>query len=453
MFGIFKKRREEQPLAVGKGSQGKTGEKWEEKPKEKSEEKPRVRQPSVTIKESWEKSAERYAAGVLVEVRDGKGCLREVYGETGEAAYLTLLFHEQTLLQLQGDEYFCPTCEKMLKSGYGLEQTQEFWQNRLNEDLPFAEALEGIKPILGLLKSGYYVVVETQLYPTDGSGHLFCEVPNEEEYVTGTCIYYYGIRRKNGCAMWGNNRPYFTVATEPKAKLRQERIADYRERPRGRALAYYMDGYMTALLDGHHKAMAAALLHQKVPALVIMPAYCTAHREENGEITKAVSAGEFCWNCAPHYLEYSLYKPNEKMDTDAMRQIVKSIPAYGTIAIDEKGKELAGYYPTVDEVASLDLVGEMSEKRIQDILTGREVPDEEEIPYYIKALVVQKHVSLLEMADFFLRQYAYCRKRYAIVKELTKLEKSDALVDFLIQVMVDYEEDYPEIKDLILDYF
>lgn len=448
MFGIFRKRREEQPPAEGEGGQGKTGEKWEEKP----EEKPRVRQPSVTIKDSWEKSAERYAAGVLVEVRDGKGCLREVYGETEEASYLTLLFHDQTLLQLQGDEYFCPTCEKMLKSGYGLEQTQEFWQNRLNEDLPFAEAVEGIKPILGLLKSGYYVVVETQLCPTDGHGHLFCEVPNEEEYVTGTCIYYYGIRHKNDCAMWGNNRPYFTVATEPKAKLRQERIAEYRERPRGRALAYYMDGYMTALLDGHHKAMAAAQRHQKVPALVIIPAYCTVYREENGEMTKAVSAGEFCWNCAPHHLEYSLQKNNEKIDADAMQQIVKSIPAYGTIAVDEKGKELAGYYPTVDEMASLDLVGEITDQRIQDILEGREVPEEEETLHYIRALVVLKHDSLLEVADFFLKQYAYCRKRYAIVKELTRLAKSDALVNFLIRVMVDYEEDYPEIKDLILDY-
>ena len=444
MFSIFGKRKKEQPPVEGKDSREKTGE--------KPEEKPEASQPSVTVKDSWEKSAERYAAGVLVEVRNGKGCLREVYGETEKATYLTLMLQEQPLLQLQGDEYFCPTCEKILKSGYGLEQTQEFGQNRLNEDLSLEEAVEGIKPILGLLKSGYYVVVDTQLYPTDGHGHLFCEVPNEEEYVTGTCIYYYGIWSKNDCVMWGNNRPYFTVATEPKAKLRQERVADYRERPQGRALAYYMDGYMTALLDGHHKAMAAAYLHQKVPALVIIPAYCTMHREENGEMTKAVSAGEFCWNCESYHLECFLQKPNEKIGADAMQQILKSIPAYGTIVADEKGKELAGYYPTVDEMASLDLVGEITEQRLRDILDGREVPEEGEVLHYIRALVVLKHASLLEITGFFLRQYTYCRERYAIIKELTRLEKSDALVDFLIQVMVDYEEDYPEMKDLILDY-
>lgn len=179
LFGKGKKRDKagmKQPPAKVEEEQGKIEEK----------------QPSVTVKDRWEKSEEKEAAGVLVEVANGKGCLREVYGEADDRTYLTLMLHGQTLLQLQGDEYFCPTCEKILKSGYGLEQTQEFWQNKLNDDVPLQAAVEGIKPILGLLQSGYYVIVDTALYPTDGQGNLFCEVPNAEEYAAGTCIYYYG---------------------------------------------------------------------------------------------------------------------------------------------------------------------------------------------------------------------------------------------------------------------
>lgn len=96
------------------------------------------------------------------------------------------MFGSQKLFQFQGDEYFSPTCNKIMRSGYGLEQTQEFKQGILNKDksqVSFLEAVNGIKPILGLLDTGYYVIIETKLYPTDGNGHLFCEVPDSGEYL------------------------------------------------------------------------------------------------------------------------------------------------------------------------------------------------------------------------------------------------------------------------------
>ena len=442
---MFEKEKKRLAFGRRKDERDKAGMK---RPPAGADEKPRKteeKQPSVIVKDRWEKTEEKEAAGVLVEVVNGKGCLREVYGETDNKTYLTLLFYDRTLLALQGDEYFCPTCEKMLKSGYELEQTQEFWQNKLNDDVPLTEAVEGIKPILGLLKSGYYVIADTELYPTDGQGNLFCEVPNAEEYAEGTCIYYYGDGK------WGGNTPYFMAATEPKMKLQQGRIEEYKENPRGRALAYYMDGYMTALLDGHHKAMAAAYLHKKVPALVILPAYQVLERDENGDIVEMIAAGEFRWNCALHSLHYSLKRPRENVGAEAMKQILDMIPKYGTIEVCEEGKRLAGYYPTVETIAAYDLVGEITDKRLQDMMSGKEALEEKAI-YYVRALILQKHASLFEAVSFFLEQDAFRRERYAIIKELTNLPKSDALVDFLIQVMVEYEDAYPEMKDLILDY-
>ena len=84
-------------------------------------------------------------------------------------------------------------------------------------------------------------------------------------------------------------------------------------------------------------------------------------------------------------------------------------------------------------------------------MSGKEALEEKAI-YYVRALILQKHASLFEAVSFFLEQDAFRRERYAIIKELTNLPKSDALVDFLIQVMVEYEDAYPEMKDLILDY-
>lgn len=52
--------------------------------------------------------------------------------EPGEATYYTLMFQGKPLFQFQGEEYYCPT-------------------------------------------------LDTELYPTDGNGHLFWNVPNSDE--------------------------------------------------------------------------------------------------------------------------------------------------------------------------------------------------------------------------------------------------------------------------------
>lgn len=52
--------------------------------------------------------------------------------EPSPATYCTLMLGDFPLFQLQGDEYFCPTCEKIIRSSYGLEQTEEFREERMN---------------------------------------------------------------------------------------------------------------------------------------------------------------------------------------------------------------------------------------------------------------------------------------------------------------------------------
>lgn len=226
--------------------------------------------PQIDVIAKWEKKDENfYAPGALISVRNGKKLLSAKFSEKpGDATYYTLMFRDQPLFQFQGDEYFCPTCEKIVRSGYQLEQTDEFYNECLNsENVSFSEALEGIAPLLGLLADNYYVVLDTELYPTDGNGHLFWNVPNSEERLAGSCLFY------KGDGEWGLLRPHFTIATQSKKKLCKSRVAYYRKHLNCRAVAYYMDGYMTALVDGHHKAMAAALEHKTVNALVIMPCY------------------------------------------------------------------------------------------------------------------------------------------------------------------------------------
>lgn len=185
----------------------------------------------IEVVTGWEKDDDTYfAPGALVAVKNGKGILREVMLEPAPQSMMSLMLGDKPLFQL-----------------------------------------------LGLLNSGYYTVWDTSLYPTDGNGHLFWKVPNEMVPLPGTCEYYYG-----DCE-YADPHPYFMVGTQPRENYNAERVAYYRGHPGARAIAYFMEGYMTALLDGHHKAFAAALEHEKVNALVITPEYATRFRGDDGQ--------------------------------------------------------------------------------------------------------------------------------------------------------------------------
>ena len=121
------------------------------------------------------------------------------------------------------DEDFCPTCEKIVRSGYQLGKG-EFHIEKLNEgEVSFADAFNEIVPILGLLRDNYYVMLDTELYPTDGNGHLFWNVPDSNQPMPGSCLYY------RGDGEWGLLRPYFTVATQSIKNLNKSRVDYYRE--------------------------------------------------------------------------------------------------------------------------------------------------------------------------------------------------------------------------------
>lgn len=424
---LFKKR---EKAAVGTGKQ-----------EEGTEVKPVVR-----IADHWEQSQEKYAPGVLVEVTNGKGILREEMVYTKDTSHLILMFGNQPLVQLQGDENFCPTCEKILKSAYGLEQSEEFRRriDGLNHTEDFGELVESIQPVLELLKDGSYILLDTKLYPTDGNGHLFWNVPNLNCAMSGTCIYYYG-----NCE-WGNCRPYFTVASQPYGKLDNSRVDYYMMHPQGRVLAYYMDGYMTALIDGHHKAMAAAKLHKMVEALVIIPCYPIRYRNENGSWVECIGNGEFSWNCSEYGLRYMRADSgNEKLNaTEISFSYFNDFPE----SVNREMCELAAYYPDVHSVAGIDLIGELTQERLNNIIDHKEIVEPDQIIYFLKVMIVLKHRRTVELFDFFMHESIYCQQRYSMVKEIVRLNEDGTLTDYLIEVMVEFEDEYPEIKDLILDY-
>lgn len=412
--------------------------------------------PQVEILTQWDRKDQKfYAPGALIRVTNGRGLLCERYSEEpSEATYCTLMFGEQPLFQFQGNEYYCPTCEKIVRSGYGLQQTEEFRNEGLNQEhTALTDALEELKPLLGLLEDNAYVILDTELYPTDGNGHLFWEVPDSGECLPGSCLFY------RGDGEWGYLRPHFTVATQSPDKLQENRVEYYRTRPGCRAVAYYMDGYMTALIDGHHKTMAAALEHRRVKALVIMPCWRWQVRQEDGSFRTYAAAGEMRFACDRYGLTERNAIARKKATYEEMQQMWELIPV-AERELPYDGGDLAAAYPSAEEMADIDACGEITDQRLDRIVSGEHTCSLEEIQVLMNALGGLRHERLFELADYFLEKcpcLSWLRVHDtgtfgAIVRQLLKLPRSDRLEAYLLNLMVEYEEEYPFVTDRIAEW-
>ena len=216
-------------------------------------------------------------SAVLFSVKNGKNSICErVAPEDEEYEYLSR-FELNGEALVQGKFPVCPTCKGMLAAGYGIENIDcpELVAAREcmnSEFISITDSAEKIKPLLGLLADGYYALADTICFPTAGDGRFFYEVPNDLTLYDAACYGYY-----NG---WDyscyEHFPLFIYPTQSSSLIDNGRVEYYAEMMRSgkaqpRALAYHIYGFINALLDGHHKACAAASAGKAVNCLTIIP--------------------------------------------------------------------------------------------------------------------------------------------------------------------------------------
>lgn len=225
--------------------------------------------------------------------------------------------------------------------------------------------------------------------------------------------------------------------------------------PKEEAVAYYLDGYMTVLLDGHHKTFSAALRHEKVKALVIIPMTCIYNPNNKGSREfgfadirfeeSQLNINDYGWE----KIGYS----TERIDEEGSREIAQKFKQpRGNVKFPVEIEGLAQYYPTAEKVATIDRAGEISQEMLKEILSRQKVCTCEEACIILKALVAMHHPMAQKIGDFFSKQAYDSSTLYEIIKELTRLPRTQQLEDFLIERMVELEEDHLEIKELILGY-
>lgn len=299
-------------------------------------------------------------SAVLVSVKNGRGALAHVSETTPDYED----FHSRLMLNgtpiMQGRYTWCPTCCGLLAAGYGIETAdcKELREIRDNVNGTYTDinaAAENISPLLGLLCDGLYLVADVTHYPSDGMGRFFYNVPKELTSYDGACDDYW----LSGLLTTADTYPAFLFPTQSAEMISRQRVEHYKavlRRDRGsvRGIAYYEKGCFSALLDGHHKAFAAAEMGLPLNCITILPvSYYYTNPPYNKN--KPADGVAFC---------------NIKIPFDGIRKAQHKKPVWGynshrkTVNITPFESTVTGHsfdiscqqYPTAYELASLSAV-------------------------------------------------------------------------------------------------
>ena len=172
----------------------------------------------------------------------------------------------------------CGTSESFLCGGWGLDTAECRELEALREVLNcgfscLEDAVPALSPLLELLPEGCYVLAEGEAYPAEGGGRFFWDVPDRLTSSPAT-----GMARLDDDdfdVQYEHLPPVFLYPSQRRSRLDMERVNYYRDRlrqagPAPHGLALGVAEGMSVLLDGHHKAAAAALLGRTLPCLTVL---------------------------------------------------------------------------------------------------------------------------------------------------------------------------------------
>ena len=299
---------------------------------------------------------------------------------------------------------YCPTCCGLLATGYGLDNAKcnELTEvsDRINSGFTGVEdSLETIKPLIGLLEDGVYLIRDTKTFPVDGDSHFFWAVPDELKYYNAFTDAYYITDLMQLIELKGA----FLYPTQSRDRYDENRVKYYmdlfssgKEKPR--AIAYNTMGGMSALLDGHHKACAAARLHAPLDTIVITKGHLAGDKDNiqirfgyylDAEYDIAVDKTSG--------LPSKLYKQYTEQMADLYAKKkqqppvpYKGLPVESRFTKREWEKcytDAVYYYPTADQFAGelacdYSAIEEMSVEEVYDYVFQQEDPD-----YYARVLM------------------------------------------------------------------
>lgn len=391
--------------------------------------------PRITITENI--NVDKYPwcnSAIMFSVKNGKDTLKHVYGKIDKVDYQ---YNSHLMLNgfplLQAEKPVCPTCLGLLAVGYGIENINcselEQVRQAVNSDyVNINKSVEILSPLLGLLSDGIYLLADIPYFPTNGDGKFFYDIPNEPTMFTGTCQGFYF--NELYCTVDGF--PAYLYPTQSDKLINRERVNYYTEiikrdgkLPRG--IAYYEGGFFSALLDGHHKAVAAAICGEVLNCLTIIKANGYNINKNEGE-SLLFSAIKVPFDNA--------CKITKKTRTPIEEFTAKNYTLIHNLLTDMKFK--TEEYPDIEELTAIYAVG-LEDTEIMDKLTDKWFEDNKSDVLRLKYALIYfskaDREKAYKLAKMIIADGSYglpYKEAYRALLKDRSQETEDLFVDYLI---------------------
>lgn len=370
----------------------------------------------------------------LVRVIGGKSVLTTISSEYTDDYTVNSILLLNGKPIVQGEYPVCPTCSALLARGYGIENTDckelQIVRDKINSAyVDFQTSIRNIEPILNLLDDGYYVIADCKIYPTDGNNNFFTNVPDKLSRITASCSEYYN----SDFLTVVDGFPAFLYPTQSNAVLNPKR-ADYYfdmidKDNAPRAIAYYDNGFICALLDGHHKAYAAAKKGCPLSTLVIIPMSCT-YKVQNSSIEYA------CFSDITIPLsDLTAYSRNKQQS-----KLVVRFDMFHNEPIAENDFDFR-FYPTVEELTGIYAAG------LENITVTKELVEK-----WIKSSDTDDQIRLKCLLQYYAKRSP--QQAYIISKTVVSLAPETEMFDdlLLIAYKIIVTNKNNEAEQIVLDY-
>jgi hypothetical protein len=403
---------------------------------------------------SWNREA------ILVWVPKAKGSLKVIYGSTSDG-YLKsfLLLNDIPLVKWHDNEHNCPTCEKYLTAGYGIDKIdgsviENIKSSSNKTEIVAKKDITPIKHLLELLDEGLYLVSFIPHYPTNGEGDFFWNMSNDMKIYRGLSD-----------SWFSNGTPAFLLPTQPTNKYDEGRVEFYREQIRQGVqlggIVYYFGGYLSAILDGHHRATASFAEGVPLNCLTICKVDGIYHNGAgfNKQASGLLMAGQTIdSSILPQDIIKAVdksynHKVNNQLsaaETDRLLSMVTEGWS-SNISMDSYLNK-SNRFPTYKGIEAIDKAGDLSDERIEYLLKEAKQHEEEDMEYVFQALIALGDNRTPRVAKAIASSERWISLWVEAFEFLADI-RTQEIEDFFVDYLINDDKKRPEITKIIDDYF
>lgn len=355
----------------------------------------------------------------------------------------------------------CPTCKSLLATGLGIDKTNayeltEISKNINSEFVNLEKSIDDLAPLLSLFESGLYVVADTLCYPTDGDGHFFWNVSNTLTESSATV----GVLLPEDDYNFVDGEPVFLYPTENTNCFNEERVQYYINTIKNsisppRAIVYNFKEFMSFIIDGHHKACAAAILGKAVNCISIIP--FSGYKYKNIKNRMVID---------------SLYFSTIELNVDDIpAQYLPPIPKQGSFVSEnnvqlyegeitnqswsQKYLDSSKYYPTVVEYADMVSSGvyDISDELIAECLENLNNENQQKMKTILFSLCNRNDFRLKRVALICAKKLDNCKLKIQAFKVLSNIKDDPEIEEFFIDYLVENDDKHSALRSIANSYW